>query len=114
MKPEAQRIAIAKACGYKLHEWGITAPSGTDSPRFTLPVIALLPDYLNDRNATAEMLKHLPVGFRHTYIENLERVLGSEFWEIQNIDERMAMLEATPAQKREAFLKTMGLWKEES
>lgn len=113
MSPESQRIAIAEYCGYKLHERGITAPSGTFSPRYAMPVISLLPDYLNDLNE----------------IHKAEKILNRSqwgdycFWLTETIDisqpvphasqtaeERFLTLHATASQKAEALLRTIGRW----
>ena len=100
MKPEAQRIAIAEACGWtSLRVLGGKIagkkPDGTD------PVY--LPDYLNDLNAMHEAEKVLvhPDEFRN-YERNLDKCVP--------IEERW--LCATAAQRAEAFIKTLDLWED--
>lgn len=91
MKPQDQRIAIAEACGWKDAE-------------------GQFPDYLNDLNAMREA----------------ESTLGSEIWDFAKNLESIVHPEptkstwaawaycctATAAQHAEAFLKTIGKWKD--
>lgn len=96
MSPEAQRIAIAEACGFKL-----MAPRNHPA-LFSLPnnwMPGLPPDYLNDLNACHEM-----EGFLPSYA-----ITGGKYQGI------LATLtnnptSATAAQRCEAFLKTLKLW----
>lgn len=94
MKPEAQRIAIAKACGVPnvQYDRGET--------------IDALPDYLSDLDAMheAEMV--------------LNRVQKSEFcltlWQMTGeahiFKDSFSFVHATAAQRAEAFLRTIGKW----
>jgi hypothetical protein len=87
MTPEAQRIAIAGACG--LTGWRESRA---------------LPDYLNDLNAM------------HEAVETLRNLPGSEWFDFQQIlkeecGSTMNCIQATAAQRAEAFLRTLNLWK---
>jgi hypothetical protein len=103
MKPEEQRIAIAVAVGRKVfHEDGkiwVEIKEGLHGL-----VEDELPDYLHNLNAMHEAEKILPVwingsyqGTRYHYEQELSRI-ENPVW-------------ATAAQRAEAFLKTLGLWK---
>ncbi len=107
MTPEAQRIAIAEACGWRPRrsetnsDWHVTVNGewrsiviwdGPDGERSTLSP----PDYLNDLNAMYGAEKLLMDERSITYKKELERV--SCIWH------------ASAAQRAEAFLKTLNLW----
>jgi len=98
MNDSEMQIAIAEACGWKLHpknDYIVIPPNSPNSvqPRHTLP------DYLNDLNAMHEAEKSL---------------LETEDW-ICYHDELRDMIfpvwHATARQRAEAFLKTLNLWK---
>ncbi len=110
MNPEAQRIAIAKACGWKLV---------TDNPEYNPEyepywedlkgnMVAVsngvhrLPDYLNDLNAMHEAEDTMYDG--QLWIEyeiELTTAMDHVGWQFH----------ATAAQRAEAFLKALNLWK---
>lgn len=116
MNPEAQRIAIAEACG-----WTGVEPmrAAFDSPVGNPPHAPLecvqqhwrwsIPDYLNDLNAMASAEKHLDskdFTAAHLYWKNLCGVYGRSWdgsctWEV---------VFATAAQRAEAFLRAIGKW----
>ena len=113
MKAEAQRIAIAKACGWKVHPkhkgldlseelecWTDDPPRGFASE---LRLKRDLPDYLNDLNAMHEAEKTLG-GAQMIDYGNLLPQIVADHWP------NVCM--ATAAQRAEAFLRTLGLWKE--
>ena len=90
MKPEAQKIAIATACGTM--QWGYACVPHKI-------VHCDVPDYLNDLNA----------------MYRAEETLNSNQWEtwhriVGNWATDRAHL--TAAQRAEAFLRTLGLWEE--
>lgn len=97
MNPEKQRIAIAEACGWKI---------GYRDPEAWHP----LPDFLHDLNAMHEAEKVLdPKGKDCSY----------EYWlrTVCHIPERESangryFYRATASQRAEAFLRTIGKWKE--
>ena len=102
MTPEAQRIAIAEACGWILNPAKHTAkgldwlhvPSGNTAYN--------PPNYLNDLNAMHEAEKVLN--------EKQEDIMNSTLWDI--MDGRKYLWHATASQRAEAFLRTIGKWKE--
>ena len=98
MTPEQQRIAIAEACGWK---------TGYRDPEAWHP----LPDFLHDLNAMHEAEKVLTVAQRITYANQIGVVLsgGSVGRAIPNW---WFIHEATASQRAEAFLRTIGKWKE--
>ena len=119
MKPEAQRIAIAEACGWKLvvipeseREIGIyvdqywTNPSGESEE---------LPDYLNDLNAMHEAEKVLKQNQFHgvNYPHSLFKVVTGLEWKGDMGYFFPMVIRAPAAQRAEAFLRTIGKWIEE-
>ena len=111
MTPEAQRIAIAKACGYKIKHckyhntetWhmpeGVCLEGNTE---------VCLPDYLNDLNAMHEAEKTLT---QEQLKQTAELSLGflAKDW-----CHRDYIYHTTARQRAEAFLKTLGLWEEDN
>jgi hypothetical protein len=100
MTQEEQRIAIAEACGWK---------TGYRDPEAWHP----LPDYLNDLNAMHEAEKVLGILERGTY----QNILGSACGGIREDDgghfvSHRESIHATASQRAEAFLRTIGKWKE--
>jgi hypothetical protein len=110
MKPEEQRIAIAEACGWKrtgvwLNFW--ISPCGKE---FKEEDGFPLPDYLNDLNAMHVAEKFIKAA--HIYNEKLELVvLGYALQNKDSIAEFM-LRRATAAQRAEAFLRVLNLWKD--
>jgi hypothetical protein len=99
MTQEEQRIAIAEACGWK---------TGYRDPEAWHP----LPDYLNDLNAMHEAERLLDEDDQWLeYMLNLQRVLERNpdrgKWVVCQDN-----MHATAAQRAEAFLRTIGEWKE--
>lgn len=104
MTPEAQRIAIAEACGWvrngKNNLWQNPYQGGG------WDYLSGLPDYLNDLNAMHEAEKALmKPGLAQwcDYTRHLRRVCGIAMY---------AEIHATADQRAEAFLKTLNLWKD--
>ena len=112
MTPEAQRIVIAQTCGYKYEpNWPQTIRLkngyikfkwlqdgfGKDEP----------PDYLNDLNAMHEAEKVLKVEQHFTFQVELARVINTITYPLN-----FALLHSTAAQRAEAFLRTLNLWKD--
>ena len=111
MNPEQQRISIAKACGWTAQEakdrfWRAVDAAGD----MTLDLwmcernvwFAGIPDYLNDLNAMHEAERTM--GDPQLWVEYqsyLSDVMGNVGW----------IYHATAAQRAEAFLKTLNLWK---
>jgi hypothetical protein len=113
---KAQIIAIAEACGWKWIQTNFEAKSGligTDSPHSGnipyqgtsypsnrhLPTYGkAIPDYLNDLNAMHEAEKVLPRQLRGRFQTLLAELSLTPY-------------SATAAQRAEAFLRTLDLWK---
>jgi len=142
MTLESQRIAIAEACG-KLkcwpHEWQNQTWPGSgyvkDNPpdqhvivcrkcnkvrgRLVLDdTIGKLPDYLNDLNAMHEAEKKFFNNdndeLKRQYINKLCYVTLGEPCDGEFGLHRVGIVtRATASQRAEAFLRTLGLWKEE-
>lgn len=97
MNPEAQRIAIAEFCGWKsigreknLPLYGWISPGPLEE----------IPDYCNDLNAMHEAEKVLTnIQREHYRTELVYQYSGGDIF-------------ATAAQRAEAFLRTIGKWKE--
>jgi hypothetical protein len=113
VKPEAQRIAIAEVCGWKgpdhkevqNHVATWQKPEiWWMNPKGELTWISEVPDYLNDLNAMHDAEKMLTAQQGGDY--------DSHLWIIIQRDKtRPACWHATAAQRAEAFLKTLNLWK---
>ena len=99
MTPEQQRIAIAEACGWTLYYKGAIRADGHRSEVWGKPPHEALPDYLNDLNAMHEAEKVIR--------ERADRVDSY----LDQLDGAMSGVHATAAQRAEAFLKTLNLWK---
>lgn len=109
MSQEEQRIAIAEACGWKCngHADQIAATVGWEfacqfviAPEGKLVTHNSIPDYLNDLNAMHEAENSLTTAQMTTMSQYLYRRLGM-LWGF-----------ATASQRAEAFLRTIGKWKE--
>lgn len=99
MTPEQQRIAIAEACGWWISEslsiWQHKTKDGAP------------PDYLNDLNAMHEAEEILTKIQRMIYVNIL--------WEkcsIAKADPYDWSVSSKPTLRAEAFLHTIGKWKE--
>lgn len=111
MTPEAQQLAIAKACGYDV---------AGERKRLELcrrddanPGKSPIPDYLHDLNAMAVAEKTLEYPGRHA--EQVELNLYAEtLRRISLANRNHYTFQATAAQRAEAFLKTLNLWVEET
>lgn len=101
MTPEAQRIAIAEACGWKhigtakylpLYGWIKVGP------------LLEIPDYPNDLNAMheAEATLTRETNYYHQLLIRMNNYDG------------LATVRATAAQRAEAFLRTLNLWRDET
>lgn len=94
--PEAQRIAISKACKKAAKEMpGFMDDDGCYQEG--------MPDYLSDLNAMHEAEKILTDQQQVDYAHALRTIVG---WN--------PMWAATAAQRAEAFLRSLGLWKEDA
>lgn len=103
MNAEEQRIAIAEACGWKHIQ---TAHSSLIGVNKEPEVFRPIPDYLHDLNACHEFEETFIEGHQWIgYLQNLGVVSGV-YGEISKA------VHATAAQRAEAFLKTIGKWKD--
>jgi hypothetical protein len=112
MKPEEQRIAIAEACGWKQHP---QEPCVMLHKEHSWRLILDLPDYLNDLNAMHEAEETLRKNQFHfvDYYGTLFMVVSClETYEGNIGYFEFELVTATASQRAEAFLKTIGKWKE--
>ncbi len=108
MSPEAQRIAIAEACGEinpRFTESGacIASTATADGIEWGTHGVA---DYLNDLNAMHEAEKTIRkpgLALWCDYARTLRRVCDVSLY---------SDIHATAAQRAEAFLRTLNLWQE--
>ena len=126
MKEEAQRIAIAEACGwlsvYRCSRKGNAAKDGctywgskdTDSINYPR-IFEEVPDYLNDLNAMHEAEKVLQFSQQYEYASRLMQTMGLPR---NDPDRSLEMIyksiHATASQRAETFLRTIEKWKDES
>ena len=123
MTEEDQNIAIAEFCGYR-HDicnvgingtklWGYWRPNGNFSEGTWH-----LPKYTKSLDAMHGAEEKLPLSedsknglYIEVYPEELARIVGANL-DSDNWSETLKMIHATAAQKAEAFLRTIGKWKE--
>lgn len=116
MTPEAQRIAIAGACGWTdgectvcgLPGFVVKSPTGQSFWDEAHSVrehawLNVIPDYLNDLNVMHEAEKWLREAFPALFAKYL--------FQLRKIAHPEAEC-ATASHRAEAFLRTLGLWKE--
>jgi hypothetical protein len=126
MKNEEQRIAVAEACGFNwIHPWQSTSSGDEESP---LLVLTKLPKYhcslyesnlgerfigrdvpwfLVDLNAMHEAEKVLTSVQYWEFVEWLSKLIH-----MRHVDFVAHSTSATAAQRAEALLRTLNLWKE--
>jgi hypothetical protein len=130
MTPEAQRIAIAEACGWAydsdeddwdIHSWLASAPLfDTAGKLYGRLVDQPIPDYLSDLNAMHEAEEVLTREQCELYVIWLYSIAARvEFEQVRHrLDLQLTpwmisfLVLATAAQRAEAFLRTLGLWKD--
>jgi len=112
MTNEQQQIAIAQACGWTLIEKSYGDDLTTVGVAPDSRVRTQLPDYLNDLNAMHEavMSQNWPLSGRITYRRNLQDIVSRDKG-VDNLIHYGECINATAAQRAEAFLRTKGLWK---
>lgn len=115
MKAIAQQIAIAKACGWTIVS--LYPLLGVVSGLRESPV--LIPDYLNDLNAIREATAILPDlasddngADQLGYCEWLATVVGAK-WGSSNAHDMWLIVNASAAERAEAFLRTIGKWRDD-
>ena len=104
MTPEQQRIAIAEACGWQWKTRMKDSIRVWSNPPLMVYYDCGLPDYLNDLNAMNEAERTLTN--LNSYLHFLHMITSDD---PTNISNEPAW--ATAAQRAEAFLKTLNLWK---
>jgi hypothetical protein len=117
---EEQRIAIAEACGWTAtvdddQFWRATRADGSMTSDLWCSMSSVwnvgIPDYLNDLNAMHEAEKVLTNEQDLEYSEALEQVVEGRFV-TNNAEDMRRLRSATAPQRAEAFLRTIGKWKE--
>ena len=96
MTPEQQRIAIAEACGKWHSGWPHEYMNQADRLRH-------IPNYLNDLNAMHDAEKAMNNNDWWKFVEHLTNICGGG---------TALGISATASQRAEAFLRTIGKWKE--
>lgn len=119
MTPEAQRIAIAKACGWTKVGSADQMIGQRPGTPFASSYAESLPNYLTDLNAMHEAEKVLPdlasddTGVDQLgYCETLASVIGAQ-WTAKNAADMWMLVHATAAQRAEAFIRTIGKWEDD-
>ena len=104
MTPAQQRIAIGEACGWKLVTDNPEYEPYWEDPKGNMVAVSngvhRFPDYLNNLNAMHEAEKVLESNQEQSYFELLHDIAGN-----------LKFYRATAAQRAEAFLKALNLWK---
>jgi hypothetical protein len=107
--PEAQRIAIADACGWTevTYKYGVEnwchGFHGNDKKRHPVP------DYLSDLNAMHEAETTLTNEQWDKYSSLLADLVNPKAFDLSASELKNAV-HATAAQRAEAFLRTLGKW----
>ncbi len=127
MNKEKQRIAIAKACGWEFQgddEFEIKTAKWSTKDRWALGpdeelrFILHIPDYLNDLNAMHEAWREMIWSSEARGCRLYHDIMRDNLRSIVHRDKLKlgfcSISNATAAQRAEAFLKTLGLWDEES
>lgn len=124
MNKEEQRALIAKACGWKVFPYVVINGSRVELPSWFDPRRSELftpddpgpgffigsrpPDYPGDLNAMHEAEGGLSDDQWIDYIDHLKIILNAHAGSYRSVK---AKINATAAQKAEAFLKALNLWK---
>jgi len=110
MTPEEQRIAIAEACPGRFKFFGgIGWHYGRDGEDWRRCIDG---DILSDFNAMHEAEKVLTEKQIRSYAFILAQVLDTS--PTVDLDDQVSNIHATAAQRAEAFLRTIGKWKEDT
>lgn len=115
MTPEEQRIAIAMACGMVVVSCTCCA-----NPWKNLSTGKHIPDYLNDLNAMHEAVMSMDDDNRKAFRRELQYLIAPQTRpgpvsgiKLMSMDSYDQWFHATAAQRAEAFLKTLNLWKDQ-
>ena len=114
MNEEAQRRAIAEACGWdfdplEAQEWGSRGTWCKSPDNDELWFHCHVPDYLHDLNAMHDAWSALTMPQKANFAVGLNKLTGLE----NNICGWIHLIGATAPQRAEAFLRTLGLWAED-
>lgn len=113
MSPEAQRIAIAEADGWRVVKFGsrrgMWRYSGDDGT-ILLADNSLPPDYPNDLNWMRHAVEHCSDQTKHTYAVVLAMMFWPNGW--ASWLDTLAISQATAGQRAEAFLKAINKWED--
>jgi hypothetical protein len=77
----------------------------------TQPHLEPIPEYVNDLNAMPEALSTLTPGGRVAYMDHI-KVVTLAVYETENPQDQFDIHTASASQRAEAFLRTVGKWKE--
>ncbi len=119
MTPNEQQIAIAEACGWTGIYTGSDKKSYGHHENQTTTLREPIPGYLNDLNAMHEAEKVLTDNFTTQdfqlarFIGHLENVVSRDV-AIPPVGWSWALVTSTAAQRAEAFLRTLDLWKDDA
>lgn len=116
MKPEKQRIEIAKFCGWKrapAFDFYTTKNNECWELNGELRTSEKLPDYLNDRNAIHEVERKLTFEQSEKYIEHLTDIVQLPQAWIGTARGMFIIRYASPEKCLKAALLTIGKWEEE-
>ena len=111
MKPEKQRVAIVEACGWKPETYWAQPIEPGDIPVTTIP-----PNYPFDLNAMREVSDTLNDDQQWQFIQHLNNITRNtdhndpDDWFVRSTDWTWRMVNASAAQRAEAFLRTIGKW----
>jgi hypothetical protein len=125
MSPEQQRIAIAEACGWtniqqldEVYPGGYVAEAiwwqGEPPEGSPLAGEQLIPDYVDDLNAMHEAEQFawgMDWKLRAIFVDHLARALNPVHG--YRMQSGVDLLDATAAQRAEAFLRTIGKWEDD-
>ena len=113
MTPEAQRIAIAKACGWFSGRYAVGARTnqlGWFNGRKYAWNDTYLPDYLNDLNAMHEAEKTLTDDQYQIFMDKLRDASYEAIKDVRPMVKYFRAYSATAAQRAKAFIRTLDLW----
>lgn len=112
LSPEQKRIAIAEACGWRDCCVATTEKYWKDGDVIGQPKEeygwCILPDYLNDLNAMHEAEKVLT----RKQVSHYGELLSESANRTYDYPASYLVATATAAQRAEAFLRTLNLWKQ--
>jgi len=110
MTPDQQRIAIATFCGWTDFEWAVLL-FGSYTKGDNIWRGKEVPNYPNDLNACQEMEKTLTDRQHKAFRRHLFSDIESDHDAGEGENDERYFVSATAAQRCEAFLKTLNLWK---